>query len=56
MDDVTVHFLTSPLNTMTPDKLFSNYVFGLKLTFFRTRFEKISFRGDISVTDRVKEI
>lgn len=44
-----IHWL-SPLNTMTPDKFFPICVVGLQLTFFGTRFGKISFCGDISVS------
>jgi len=46
----------SPLNTMTPDKFFPICVFGLQLTFFGTRFGKISFCGDISVSAPSKAV
>jgi hypothetical protein len=39
------------LKTLTPDKFFSDYVFGLKLRFFRTRFGKMGWRGVKMVSD-----
>jgi hypothetical protein len=54
--NVTSSFLLRALKTLTPDKFFSHYVFGLELTFFGTRFEKMDWRGDILVTRAVKEI
>jgi hypothetical protein len=44
------------LKTLTPDKFFSNYVFGLELGFFGTRLGKITACGVFLETRIVKEI